>query len=312
MPLPLDSRFSPRRRYLLGISGGRDSVALLHALLDTGADKLVLCHLNHQLRGLFSVHDAAFVRELAELHGLPFEIARANVQRRSEEEKVSLEVAARRARHEFFVECARKHRCPHVLLAHHADDNAETVLLNLLRGSAGLKGMRYQSDLTVHRKKLSLLRPLLGVRRREIDAYLEERNIFYREDASNKDPFTARNRLRSEALPLLQELMERDVVPAIVRAARASREDQKALDDLLGVLDLVDPQERLFLPKLRILPAPLQRRALFLYLLDSDVPDLSRELIDRCLALLDPASPSKVNLPGGRHCCRRASRIFVE
>ena len=77
MPLPLDSRFSPRRRYLLGISGGRDSVALLHALLDTGADKLVLCHLNHQLRGLFSVHDAAFVRELAELHGLPFEIARA-------------------------------------------------------------------------------------------------------------------------------------------------------------------------------------------------------------------------------------------
>ncbi len=312
MPLPLDSRFSPRRRYLLGISGGRDSVALLHALLDIGADKLVLCHLNHQLRGLFSVHDAAFVRELAELHELPFEIARANVQRRAEEEKISLEVAARRARHEFFVECARKHRCPHVLLAHHADDNAETVLLNLLRGSAGLKGMKYQSNLMVDRKKLSLLRPLLGVRRSEIDAYLEEGGILYREDASNKDPFTARNRLRSEALPLLQELMERDVVPAIVRAARASREDQEALDDLLGVLDLVDPQERLFLPKLRTLPGPLQRRALFLYLLDSGVPDLSRELIDRCLALMDSTSPSKVNLPGGRHCCRRAGRILVE
>ena len=106
--------------------------------------------------------------------------------------------------------------------------------------------------------------------------------------------------------------MERDVVPAIVRAARASREDQEALDDLLGVLDLVDPQERLFLPKLRLLPSPLQRRALFLYLLDSEVPDLSRELIDRCLTLLDPTSSSKVNLPGGHHCCRRASRIFVE
>ena len=66
MPLALDSRFSPRRRYLLGISGGRDSVALLHTLLEAGAQKVVLCHLNHQLRGLFSAHDAAFVRDQAE------------------------------------------------------------------------------------------------------------------------------------------------------------------------------------------------------------------------------------------------------
>ena len=85
MPLPLDPRFSPRRRYLLGISGGRDSMALLHSLLDAGAEKIVLCHLNHQLRGLFSSHDAGFVRDQAELHGLPFEIARTNVRRRADE-----------------------------------------------------------------------------------------------------------------------------------------------------------------------------------------------------------------------------------
>ena len=312
MPLPLDPRLGLRRRYLLGISGGRDSVALLHALLEAGADKLVLCHLNHQLRGLFSVHDAAFVRELAENHDLPFEIMRANVQRRAEEEQVSLEVAARRSRHEFFLACAKRHRCNRVLLAHHADDNAETVLLNLLRGSAGLKGMRFESELTVDRRKLTILRPLLEVRRAEIDAYLSDGRHPFREDASNAEPFTPRNRLRLEALPLLAEIMNRDPVPAIARAAAASREDQEALDDLLEVLNLVDPQERLFLPMLRDLPEPLQRRALFLYLLDSGIGDLSRELIDRCLQLLDPDAPAKVNLPGDRHLRRRASRIFVE
>lgn len=312
MSLPLDPRFSPRRRYLLGLSGGRDSVALLHALLDAGADKLILCHLNHQLRGLFSVHDAAFVRELAELHDLPFEIARVNVPRRAEDEQVSVEVAARRSRHEFFAACARKHRCNRVLLAHHADDNAETILLNLLRGSAGLKGMRYESEFTANRKKLILTRPLLEVRRAEIDAYLQERNIPFRDDASNDDPFTARNKLRLEALPLLREIMDREITPSIVRAAQASREDQEALDDLIEILDLVDPQERLFLPKLRDLPETLQRRALFLYLHDSGVCDLSRDLIDRCLALLDSSSPAKVNLPGDLHLRRRASRLFVE
>lgn len=312
MPLPLDPRFSPRRRYLLGISGGRDSVALLHTLLEAGAEKIVLCHLNHQLRGLFSSHDAGFVRDQAELHGLPFEIARTNVRRRADEEKVSIEVAARRSRHEFFAECSRKHRCSDILLAHHADDNAETVLLNLLRGSAGLKGIRYRSKVLVDRKKLTLLRPLLGVRRGEIDAYLEARRIPYREDASNKEPFTPRNRLRSEIIPLLQDLMTRDVIPAIVRAAESSLEDQEALDELLLVLDLVDPQDRLFLPKLRKLPEALQRRALFLYLKDSGISDLSRELIERCLTLIDPGSPARVNLPGGLHCCRRAGRILVE
>ena len=312
MPLPLDPRLSPRQRYLLGISGGRDSVALLNSLLEAGTRNLILCHLNHQLRGLFSAHDAAFVRELAEAHELPFEIARANVQRRAGEEKTSLEVAARRARHEFFADCARRHRCPRILLAHHADDNAETVLLNLLRGSSGLRGMQFESALTVGRKTLKLFRPLLDVRRHAIDAYLEENRIPFREDESNSEPFTPRNRLRSEALPLLSEIMGRDVIPAMVRAAHAHREDREALGHLLEVLDLIDPQGRLFLPKVRTLPEALQRHTFFLYLQDAGVTDLSHEVIERCRRLLDQDSPAKVNLPGNRYCRRRANRIFVE
>ena len=106
--------------------------------------------------------------------------------------------------------------------------------------------------------------------------------------------------------------MARDVVPAIVRASESSLESEEALDELLQTLDLMDPQGRLFLPKMRKLAEPLQRRALFLYFKDAGVPNLSRDVVERCLPLLSPDTPAKVSLPGALHCCRRASRIFVE
>lgn len=310
--LPLDPRLKLRSSYLLGISGGRDSVALLHALLEAGCRKLTLCHLNHQLRGLFSSDDAAFVRDLAERHELPFEIGRMNVQRIAAEEGLSLETAARQARQAFFAECAKRRRCTRVLLAHHGDDNAETVLFNLLRGSAGLKGMQFETPLQVGRRRLTLLRPLLGVRREEIDAFVEEGRIAYRDDASNLEPFATRNRLRHEGIPLLEEIMDRDVVPGLLRAADLAREQEEIVDQLLDHLQLLDPQGRLFLPKLRDLPEALQRRVLFDYLRDRKVRDVSADLVGRCLAVLDPEAPAKVNLPGGRFLRRRASRLFVD
>ncbi|NNC88998.1 MAG: tRNA lysidine(34) synthetase TilS [Akkermansiaceae bacterium] len=307
--LPED--FGLRRRYLLGISGGRDSVALLHVLREAGAANLVLCHLNHQLRGLFSSDDAAFVRQLAEAHHLPFEIARANVKRLAEEQQCSIETAARAARHEFFAVCAAKHKCNRVLLAHHADDDAETVLFNLLRGSAGLKGMQYESVVKAGRRKLTFVRPLLAVRRHEIDEYVREHGIPYRDDASNAEPVAVRNRIRHEALPLLEEIMDRDVVPAILRATDISHDDRECLDALLEVLDLLDPQGRLHLPKLRKLPETLQQRALHRYLAEKKIPDLSAALLERAVEIFDSGAAAKVNLPGGKHLHRRAGRIFV-
>lgn len=310
--LPLDPRLKLKQSHLLGISGGRDSVALLHSLLDAGCRSVTLCHLNHQLRGLFSADDAAFVRDLAEKHDLPFEIARTNVQRLANEQNLSLETAARQARHTFFAECAKRRKCTRLLLAHHGDDNAETILFNLLRGSAGLKGMRFSSELRIERRKLTLLRPLLAVRRSEIDAYLAAHAINYRDDASNLEPIATRNRLRHEALPLLEHIMDRDVVPALLRAAAHADDQEDALADLLDHLNLIDPQGRLFLPKLRALPASLQRRALFTYLKANNISDLSNDLLLRCLALLDPDAPAKENLPGNKHLRRRASRLFIE
>ena len=172
---------SPRRSYLLALSGGRDSLSLLHWLLENKIHKLHLVHLNHQLRGSASDGDAEFVRALAKKHQLPLTLESTPVAELAKKAGHSLETAARNARHQLFAQVARETGCPRVLLAHHADDQAETCLFNLLRGSSGIKGMEPESEFRIGRKKLTFLRPLLHVRRADIDAFLTERNITFRE-----------------------------------------------------------------------------------------------------------------------------------
>ncbi len=313
--LPLHPEFlaqSKKRRYLLAISGGRDSVALLHALLDGGWHKLVLCHLNHGLRGKASGQDAAFVRRLAQKHGLACEVDRVDVMGRVAQTGESMELAARNARHTFFARCAGKYRCPRVLLGHHADDQAETILFNLLRGSGGVKGMHYDSWHRVDGKKLELLRPMLLIPRGEIDGYLAARRIRYREDASNAEAVATRNRLRTEAIPLLNEIMGREIRPALLRAAVISGTQEAALRETLDGLELEDPQGRLFLPKLLKLPPALQQLALHDYLKKCGVSDTSYDLLARCAGLLKRSKTSKVNLPENRFLRRKEKRIFVD
>lgn len=301
------------RRWLVGVSGGADSVALLHLLVAAGFRKLVVCHLDHGLRGRASTEDAKFVRRLAGKLGLECESGRADVAARMKARGESLETAARNARHAFFGECAGKHRCRRVLLAHHADDQAETVLWNLLRGSHGLKGMRAEQRLvTESGVVLELSRPLLAIRRAELVAWLESQGHRWREDASNAQPIAVRNRLRNEALPLLAEISGRDAVAAFVRGA-ADTEDQEALEAwALERAKVLDPQGRLHLPVLRALPVALQRVALRKFLLDGGVGAPDRDLIERGLGLAEVTHPAVINLPGGGKLRRREGRLWIE
>lgn len=149
-------------------------MALLHLLIEAGFTNLILCHLNHGLRGEESDGDAALVKRLAKKYALKCEIEGRNVALLAEQRSISIETAAREARHDFFLRMAEKHEAWVVFLAHHAEDQAETILANLCRGSslAGLAGMR-----TVQRMDsgLHLVRPLLNLRRTEINAYLKSR-----------------------------------------------------------------------------------------------------------------------------------------
>ncbi len=193
----------PFQTVVVGVSGGVDSMALLDYLVSRKdlALRLIVAHLNHDLRGEESDGDDSFVRDSAERYGLRFESARVDVRALALNKRLSLEEAGREARYSFFVEVAHRCGADRVALAHHADDQAETVLMRLLRGSGpgGLRGMLPCSPDGMY------VRPFLHVCRHEIEEYAENRSLSFRTDSSNLDNTFLRNRIRNRLLPILRE-----------------------------------------------------------------------------------------------------------
>src|SRR5882762_8343011 len=314
--------FPPEARYLVGVSGGRDSVALLHWLVNLGYEKLIVCHLNHQLRGRMSDADARFVQKLGErcrrsarpttrVADLDFELGAVNVSALAAKQKISIETAAREARYKFFAKTARRRKCKTIFLAHHADDLVETFLINLFRGAgaAGLSGMRKISTRRIDDVDLAIVRPFLGVWRKEIDVYVREHRIKFREDASNKNLNPLRNRIRHRIIPYLEKILGRNIRPAIWRAAVIAGEEEDWIEKQLPV----STDAQFSLARLRALPVALQRRAILKWLRAQKISEISFDVIERVRSLIDPTvQVAKVNLAQDRHARRRAGRIFVE
>ena len=303
-------------RYLVGVSGGRDSVALLHALHEPGFKRLIVCHLNHGLRGRTAAADARFVEKLAARLGLEFVGEKADVARIAKEKGQSLETAARHTRYDFFARVARARRCRTLFLAHHADDQVETALFNLFRGAgrAGLGGMSADSERTIDGVRLRILRPMLGVWRAEIDAFLASRKLCFREDASNASAAFTRNRVRHDLLPALERVFGRDVRKAVWRTAEILRSEEEWLTTLSGVAEGKSSPAELSVPELRAQPVAQQRRRILAWLRRSGVPDAGFEQVETVRALLDPedGAPAKINLPGNWHARRQAKRLFLQ
>ena len=305
--------FPPRRRYLVGVSGGRDSVVLLHWLVGLGYKKLVVCHLNHQLRGRSSDADARFVQKLASKYDVDLEIGLRNVGAIAARKKLSLETAAREARYRFFAQVAKRRRCRTIFLAHHADDLVETFLMNLFRGAGitGLSAMREIATRRVEDVDLTIARPLLGAWRGDIDTYVGKHRLKFREDASNKNLTPLRNRIRRRIIPYLEKTIGRNIRGNIWRAAMIAAEEEKWIESLAKHSDAQDVD--LSVEKLRPLPTALQRRAIMKWLRARHVADVGFEVIERVRSLLDrDARVAKINLPQDRHARRRAGKIFLE
>ena len=303
--------FALDARYLIGVSGGRDSIALLHWLVNLGYDRLIVCHLNHQLRGQSSDADARFVQKLAAKYQVGFELGAANVRALARKKKMSLETAAREARYSFFSKAAKRRRCHKIFLAHHADDLVETFLLNLIRGAGltGLGGMRDVSSRQIHGVDLTILRPLLSIWRSDIDKYVRECHLRFREDATNKNLAPTRNRIRNRIIPYLEKILDRNIRQNLWRTATIAAEEENWLDKEVPDLTNVD----LSVPKLRALPVALQRRAILKWLRVQNISGVGFEVIERVRLLLDPnVRTAKVNLPQDRHARRRAKTIFIE
>lgn len=293
---------------LLGLSGGRDSVALLRLLLDRGTP-LHACHIHHGIRGAAADGDAAFCLDLCGRFGVPFHLHYIDCPALAKQTGQSLETAARNARRRIMTGLARECGCRAIALAHHADDQAETVLFRLCRGAAGLRGMR-----PVHRAQGMLwLRPLLDCPRVALTAYLQGLGQDWREDATNAVPDVARNRMRLEVLPALDRALGRKVSPIINRSARLHEDTRAALDAALDALPLLDPQGRLYLPFLLDKPLALRKAVLHRYLTHAGVPDVDEAMVLAVDALLPPtAHPSCQSLPGGFRAVRSHKRLIIE
>ena len=303
--------FLPDARYLVGVSGGRDSVALLHSLVERGYEQLIVCHLNHQLRGRSSDADARFVKKLAVKCDVDLEMGSTNVCALAAKHKMSIEVAAREARYKFFAQVARQRRTQTIFLAHHADDLIETFLINLFRGAgaSGLSAIREISNRRIGDVDLTIVRPFLGRWRDEIDRYVRMHGLKFREDASNKNLAPLRNRIRRRIIPYLEKTLGRNIRQSIWRAATIAAEEENWIEDQLP--DATDAD--LAVAKLRDLPVALQRREILKWLRTRKIANVGFDVVEDVRSLLGYDAPvAKVNLPQDRHVRRRAGKIFIE
>ena len=308
-PLALEPDCLPylRKPVVLGLSGGRDSVALLRLLVQLGCQVHAL-HVHHGIRTVDADADAAFCARLCEQLEVPFELQKIDVPTLSAEQSVSMETAGRHARRWLLAAAARRCKGCVVALAHHADDQAETVLFRLARGAAGMRGMQPVRQTG----SITWIRPLLSCRREEITAWLQQIGQPWRDDATNAVPDVARNSLRLEVIPTLNKALGRDVTPILNRSARLQGETLEALEAALAALPSKDPQGRLYLPFVWEQPHALQKAIIRHYLQENAVADISEELVLAVQAILPADAPNaRVNLPRDRQACRRERRLVI-
>jgi tRNA(Ile)-lysidine synthase len=250
--------FSRGDKILVAVSGGMDSMVLLHALARLAPPhgwKLVVAHFNHCLRGRSSDADEKLAHDTARKLGLPFVAGRGDVCAFALRHKLSIEMAARQLRHEFLAREARRRKISTIALAHHADDQVELFFLRLLRGSGGegLAGMKWLSSSPAG-AATRLARPLLGVTKADLEKFARENGIRFREDASNRSPDFLRNRIRRELLPLLRKHYQLALDRTILRVMEIVGAEAEFVGEAAGVR----PAKKVFAK----LPVAVQRRML--------------------------------------------------
>jgi tRNA(Ile)-lysidine synthase len=304
----------PGSRVLIGLSGGSDSVALTFLLLDLAPYNdftvVSLAHLNHQLRPS-APRDEAFCRDLAERLGLPILVEQADVNAYARTRGLSLEDAARRVRYDFLGRAAAETGATRIAVGHTEDDQAETFLLKLMRG-AGLTGLA-----GIYPLRGIVVRPLLGVSRKDLRRNLEARAEGWVEDETNQDVENPRNRVRHVILPELDRTAGGATRPAIARAASLIREDGQWLDELgRGRFDaLARPTPdglEIDVNNLAAEPPPLVRRVLLEAMRRTgDGREIGLDHVEAVLAVL-VGNRGGIDVPGSRVELRRGKLVLIK
>ena len=302
---------------MVAVSGGADSLCLLHILrrlVPRLQLELVAAHLNHGFRPE-SAGEAEKVRQLAAAWSIPFESAAISVPEFMDGQKLSAEEAARIVRYRFLLETAKKHGSGKIALGHQSDDQAETVLFHLLRGTGpdGLAGMLPRRDLG----SVQLVRPLLGVARREIEQYCRVHGLEPACDSSNFQTVYTRNRIRLELIPHLEERYNPRIKESLSRLASLAAADRKYLQEAAGRIFkslAVNRGDSLILDRrvLAALPEALQgrvaRQALEFCLSGKKI---GWRQVQQILKLAGPGPARKVDLPGGVRLYRSYGKLYI-
>jgi tRNA(Ile)-lysidine synthase len=297
-------------RLLVAVSGGPDSVCLLHVLVKLKKEldiELHTAHLNHQLRGAESEADAQYVFDLAQSLGVPATIAKRDVAAYQAKKRISLEEAAREVRYDFLAQTAKALGTSQVAIGHTRDDHIETILMHLIRGSGtrGLQGLAPQVKWQTADAVITVVRPLLEVSRKETASYCQEHNLMPRLDSSNLSLSPLRNRIRLRLLPLLKSYNPR-IANALLRTAHLAADDVAFLEEAADRLwhQVAQRQENTIIldkkPFLTLPPA-LKRQVLRLSLekLIGNLKDIEARHIEEIMNALSKPAGRSLSLPGG-------------
>ncbi|MCF6411905.1 tRNA lysidine(34) synthetase TilS [Pseudalkalibacillus salsuginis] len=301
--------FTEGATVVIGVSGGPDSMALLDYFMKkrTRMDlQLVVAHVDHMFRGKESAEDADFVQQYCISHGISIERIQKNLPLYIERTGESPQQAARRVRYEFFAAVMQQYDAECLALAHHGDDQIETMLMNMVRGAGhgGLSGIPVARFFSTGR----IIRPFLGITKDELVHYCKDENIPYRIDPSNMSDKYKRNRFRENVLPFLKEEN-----PAVHEKFQQLSDRLKEDEDYLhkqtekGLVNVIlqkcDKELTLSVPGFLKMAIPLQRRGIHLilnYLYQSDPSNITSSHIKDCIRLMKSENPSgTIHLPGG-------------
>ena len=314
---------SAGERVLVAVSGGPDSVALLHILCDLRHElklHLEVAHLQHGIRGQEAKEDARFVQGLAESLDLLFHIKEVSIPRmRSRAGKGNIEALARRERHILFAEVARQRNLDKIATAHTEDDQAETVLMWLLRGAGrkGLSGMAPTQAINLagaeSSKELTIIRPLLRVTKEELRRFLDERGLEFRLDRSNEDTAYLRNWIRLELLPRLKDRIDPGVPSRLAQLAEVLRDEEVLLNALARKeIEALSVNSTLRRDGFLRQPKAMRRRMLRLWIEQArgGLGGLDFAHVEALNRLICDGPPqSRLSIPGGWELIREYDRL---
>lgn len=314
---------SANQTLIIGVSGGTDSLALLHILHQLRLELAIDLHvatLDHHIRGADGAADVEFVKRTAEQIALPYTAGHIDVPHLAADLSIGIEAAARRARYDFLAEVARQQNAQVVAVAHHADDQAETILMHMIRGSGlkGLRGMAVLSSMPEH-PDIQLLRPLLSISRQELEQYCIEHDLSPRHDATNDDSNYQRNFVRHELLAKMKTVNP-NIVAAFIRLAETATIDDDFIDSQFkaDVMPYIVKDARRWaydIKRFNRLHDALQRRYILYAFkhLSTMSESLSSQHVQMVLALLDEGRVNtKLDLGDGIRVRIEYETFFVE